>query len=104
DRFPLGARGDTMILNPLDREATNHLVKDPLAELNLFLEPEPEMLETVWRETSGVPHLVQDICGYMVGLGSGGRRPRKKILTNNHLSNAISVSEQIRQFRRGVFD
>jgi hypothetical protein len=104
DRFPLGARGDTMILTPLDRESTNHLVKDPLAELNLFLEQEPEMLETIWRETSGVPHLVQDICGFMVGMGSGMRGRNKRYLTNSDLNAAILNSEPIRQFRRGVFD
>ena len=104
DRFPFGARGDTMILPPLDREATNHLVKDPMAELNLSLEPQGEMLETIWRETSGVPHLVQDICGYMVGLKNGSPRSRRKTLTMVDLRSAISTSEQIKLFRRGVFD
>jgi hypothetical protein len=100
-RFPFHQCGETCLLGPLDRAAVDDLVRQPLAELNVRLEPESEMLETIWRETSGLPHLVQDICAKLLALCDGSQR--KVVLTNRDLSTAISNATSLTMFRIGVF-
>jgi len=102
-RFPFYLRGETNLLDPLDRDAMDELVRLPMSELNIRLEGETEMLETIWRETSGVPHLVQDICKHLMSLCLTGK-PRKTVLTNADLSTAILNSQSHNTFRRGVFN
>lgn len=102
-RFPFYLRGETNLLDPLDREAIDDLVTQPMAELNIRLDPESEMLETIWRETSGVPHLVQDICKHLMSFCLTGK-PRKTVLTNADLRTAILNSQSHNTFRRGVFN
>jgi hypothetical protein len=103
DKFPLAGRGEKYLLGPLNRTSMNELVLSPLAELGIRLDPENEILERIWQNSSGMPHIVQDLCSHLVSLSLGGKQ-HKKILNIADLKAAINNSHSYRTFRRGIYN
>jgi hypothetical protein len=87
------------LLGPLDRASVEQLVNLPLKELNIRFQTESKMIDGIWDYTSGMPHLVQDICGYFVRT-TLGKRPAP--LTINDLKSAVETSTVFKNFRKGV--
>lgn len=102
-RFPLYNRGDHLLLGPLNRVAVRELILTPLAELKIKLSPENEIIERIWQASSGLPHLVQDICKHIVAKCLGAT-PKKYVVDNNLTKAAIDDSESFATYRRGVIN
>ena len=99
DKFPFFDRGHTLPLSPLEREPTYHLVTQPLAEFNVTLEPQGQILDRIWQETSGMPHLVQDICSNLLNICIT-KNLQKMSMTD--VTAAIRMSDSIKRYKRGV--
>lgn len=98
-KFPFWQRGSSVLLSPLKKEAIKELVLKPMEELNIRLVPEAQIIERIWQVTSGLPHLVQDICRHAVMLRGGDRMFE---LDHPKLNEAIGRSEALAKFQRGV--
>lgn len=103
-RFPLKGRGETFFLGPLDNEAIDQLVLTPLAELKIRLLPERDIMERIWQEASGLPHLTQGICSHLVDIAFGKRKGKAEEVTlgHNELSAAINRTGVLEQYQEDV--
>lgn len=101
DRFPFALRGEAIQLGPLGRSEFDDLVMLPLADLRIALKPEKRVLNKIWSCTSGVPHLVQDICGRLV---NGALNRSRTTLTINDLRDVLETSDVFGLFTKGVIN
>lgn len=98
-RFPFWQRRSSYQLAPLTKQEIKELVLEPLKELTIRLDPEAAIIDRIWQTTSGLPHLVQDICRHSFDLCIGDE---ERVLNNAKLNTAIAKSESIHQFGLGV--
>lgn len=106
-KFPLTERGQTKILGALDFGAVKDLILEPLDELRVKIEPrsKEQILNRIWKTTSGFPHLVQDILGNVVKLTLDDRaRGRERPVTMATLESAISQSAALKAFLQRIVD
>jgi hypothetical protein len=103
DRFPLAARGDITRLGPLERDAIDELVVVPMSELKLRLEPERWLLDRIWDATSGLPHIVQDICSQLVS-ACNVRGKKTQVVRPDLLKVVLHSSAAYTKFRKGVLN
>ena len=106
-KFPLTARGQVRLLGPLDSDAVKQLIIEPLHELDIKIEPHStdQILNRIWKTTSGFPHLVQDICANIVKLTLDGRAKKAvNAVTMALVESAISQSGALRAFIERIVD
>jgi hypothetical protein len=100
DRFPFAGRGNKLPIGPLEHSEVDRLVTKPLEELGLQLEGKEQLLNLIWSTTSGMPHIVQDICHHIVDQAFSHKGNR--MVTMAMLNSAINSAPTVRTFRRGV--
>jgi hypothetical protein len=54
--------GETLMLGALDRVDVKHMVEDPMDYLRVKLQGRDEIVQRIYRETAGLPNLVQFYC------------------------------------------
>lgn len=91
-RFPFHGRGDSTRIGPLDAESIRALIVSPIQQLGLTLEPEQPLVDRLMRDSSGMPHLIQDICSELVKM-SLPRRKSNRVITMSDVDAAIRMSE-----------
>ena len=106
-KFPLTSRGQLRLLGALDFEAVKRLTIEPLEELEIGIErrSEEQILNRIWKTTSGFPHLVQDICANIVKLTREDRtHNRRSAVTMALTESAISQSGALKLFIDRIVD
>lgn len=98
--FPFYERGKTHKLEPLTKDNVTALVLDPMKEFNIKIIHETRIIDRIWDVTSGLPHLVQDICKNVVNLCF---RNKEFELNNPVLTDAINESQALQKFRNSIF-
>ena len=103
DRFPFAGRGNKQRIGPLERPDVDDLVTQPLAELGLELDGKEPILNRIWTASSGMPHIVQDICSLLIDLAFQSNPPSKR-LTVAMLTTAIQSAATVRNLSQGVIN
>ena len=99
DAFPFYGRVQTIHLRRFDHDSVNSLVIDPISELGIEMEPRGQILDRIWHETLGDPHLVQEICGHLVNRCI---RERIQKVSMADLGEAIGLSQQVKLDRKAM--
>ena len=100
DRFPFAGRGNKLHIGPLEYSDVDRLVTEPLGELGLRFARKEELLNLIWSTTSGMPHIIQDVCDHLVDLAFSLKGDR--LITKATLDSAINSAPTVRTFRHGV--
>lgn len=89
--FPLSGRFEVRKLKPLTRDEMIALVKEPLNELRVTINPsfESEFIEELWGLSGGRPNLVQGFCLELLNLVS---EKELKIINKTYFSIAKNTS------------
>jgi hypothetical protein len=62
ERHPFYNFGESLLLDALDRDEVEQMIKEPLDQLRVRLEGRDEIVSRVCHETAGLPNLVQFYC------------------------------------------
>lgn len=102
-RFPLGGRGGRISVDPLKKPETERLIVEPMKELNVRMNELAHIVNRIWGISSGLPHLVQDICGHMLRLApvTPSSMPIR-VVGPNELITAIDRSVELNRYLNSV--
>lgn len=97
DRFPFFGRGNKLRLGALTRPEAEHLIIDPMNEMGLEFLAQEQIINHIWFTTSGMPHLIQDICSHIVSQAFS--KDGDRTVNMSMLKAAIDSASAVRAFR-----
>lgn len=101
DKFPLYGRTERIHLKNLDRDSVVKLVLGPLTEFRIRFENEQQMAESIWNaSSSGMAHIVQDICRNLI---QNCYRRNRFLVKYQFLQESIRRASQLQTFISSIF-
>ncbi len=100
-QFPLYGRARRTVLSTIDRTSMVELVIKPLAQLGITLDPQEQLLASLWQDSSGFPHIIQDVCGELVAL-TRGANDTKDVVKFHDYQSALARSSAFESFDTGL--
>ena len=104
DRFPFfGRHRAARHLGPLDRNSSDALIRDPLAELGIAFEDPEGARDRIWEASSGIPHVIQDIC-WILAKDALSAHEKCSTIGSGALGVAFSKSRALADMRRSAIN
>jgi len=99
--FPFAGRYELMTLKPMTRDEVEALIKEPLTQIGVSIEPsyEPELIELIWNLSGGRPNLVQGFCLELVRVISD---KDKRIIDKSDFISAKNTSQVYKEYLDSV--